>query len=156
LLKFKPENGEVKFEEVWAAQKISPASWLLSPVQVGEHVYLCTSHGALTCLEFATGKVLGTHRVDRFGQFSMTYADERFYVRGMTGLVGLLEASPNSLRLCGSFDPPRPSPSERTGVFPVVSDGRLYLRDMDWLLCYDVKDPAKSRRGPRPAFVPSP
>jgi len=156
LLKFKPENSDVKIEEVWATQKLSPASWLLSPVRVGEHVYFCTSNGCVTCLEFATGKVLATHRLDRFGQFSMTYADSRLYVRGMTGLVGLLEASPDGFHVRGSFDPPRPSPSERTGVFPVISDGRLYLRDMDWLLCYDVKVPAKRRRGPRPAYVPSP
>jgi hypothetical protein len=156
LIKFKPENGDIKIEQVWASQKLSPASWLLSPVRVGEHVYLCTSNGALTCLEFATGKVLATDRLNHFVQFSMTYADSRFYVRGMSGMVGLLEASPDGFHLRGSFDPPRPAPSERTGVFPVISDGRLYLRDMDWLLCYDVKDPAKRRRGPRPAYVPSP
>lgn len=154
LLRFKPERGSVSVEEVWATQKQSPASWLLGPIRVGEHVYLCTSNGLLTNLEFATGKVLA--RDSRFGQFSMTYADSRFYVRGMTGLVGLVEASPGGVGVRGSFDPPRPSPSERTGVFPVVSDGRLYLRDMDWLLCYDVKDPSQRRRGPRPSYVPSP
>jgi tRNA G37 N-methylase Trm5 len=43
------------------------------------------------------------------------------------------------------------------GVFPVVAGGRLYLRDMDVLLCHDVKEPKRARRrGPRPVFVPSP
>src|SRR5207249_127600 len=43
---------------------------------------------------------------------------------------------------------------------PVVSGGRLYLRDMDTLLCYDVAEPERPARRKKAAdagvFVPTP
>jgi outer membrane protein assembly factor BamB/precorrin-6B methylase 2 len=156
LLKLNAEHGAIKFEKVWSAEK-SPAAWLLSPVLIGDHVYFCLSTGALICIDLKTGKVAAEERLDLGArQCSLTWADGRLYLRTMTGKAALVEASPAGFQLRGAFDPPHPPAKEASGVFPVVAGGRLYLRDMDWLLCYDIKDPAARRRGPRPPFVPSP
>lgn len=39
----------------------------------------------------------------------------------------------------GRFDPPIRS-GKATRAYPVVTGGRLYLRDHDLLLCYDVRE----------------
>jgi hypothetical protein len=59
------------------------------------------------------------------------------------GEVGLVEPSGDAYREKGRFTPPgRPSrsqPMEKGWAYPVVADGRLYLRDHDQLWCYDVR-----------------
>ena len=34
------------------------------------------------------------------------------------------------------------SPMEKAWCYPVIADGRLYIRDTECLWCYDVKDSA--------------
>jgi len=52
--------------------------------------------------------------------------------------VILLEANPKECVVCGRFNQP-----DRQGApawqHPVIANGKLYLRDQDILLCYDVK-----------------
>src|SRR5262249_40018607 len=140
-------------EELWR-QKTRFPPWLGSPVLVGEHVYSLQVGGDPICLEFGTGKISAPGS-PRPGRASFTYADSHLYLRCETGQAVLVAASPDRFEIKGSFMPPRPSPTELSGVFPVIAGGRLYLRDMDVLLCYDVKD-RKAARGPRPIYVPSP
>ena len=47
-----------------------------------------------------------------------------------------------------------PSTKDPTWTFPVVSNGRLYLRDQDVLSCYDLR--AEKPRKPNVIFVPTP
>jgi outer membrane protein assembly factor BamB len=104
-------------------------------VLVGDHLY-GFDESNLTCLEWATGNVKWFNR--SVGKGSVTYADGHLYARGERGPVALVEANPAAYVEKGRFDQP-----ERTGKaawsHPVVSGGRLYLRDQDVLLCYDVK-----------------
>ncbi|MBI3694195.1 MAG: hypothetical protein HY238_05065 [Acidobacteria bacterium] len=36
---------------------------------------------------------------------------------------------------------PKHAEREKAWAYPVVANGRLYIRDRDRLWCYDVKDP---------------
>jgi outer membrane protein assembly factor BamB len=104
-------------------------------VLVGDHLY-GADEGALKCLDFKTGAVAWQNKC--VGKGSITYADGRLVVRGERGPVALVEATPEGYREKGRFD--QPDRSERKSwPHPVVFGGRLYLRDMDVLLCYDVK-----------------
>src|SRR5512140_2966678 len=61
----------------------------------------------------------------------------------------LVEATPRAYVEKGSFQ--IPAPEEVSGVtFPVVANGRLYLRDNSRLFCYDVRANALSK----PAVAP--
>ena len=51
----------------------------------------------------------------------------------------LVEASPEGHRETRRFTQPARS-GEQAGAYPALSAGRLYLRDMDVLLCYDVRE----------------
>jgi outer membrane protein assembly factor BamB len=92
------------------------------------------SNAILTCLEAATGKVQWRDR--SVGKGSLTYADGRLYLLGESDTVGLVDASPAGYVERGRFqitDQGWPS-----WAHPVVSGGRLYLRNQGVLTVYDV------------------
>ena len=90
----------------------------------------------LTCLGFKTGAVKWSNR--SVGKGSVTYADGHLYARSERGPVALVEATPNGYVEKGRFEQPDRS-GKTTWPYPVVANGRLYLRDHDTLLCYNVK-----------------
>jgi outer membrane protein assembly factor BamB len=93
------------------------------------------SNAILTCLEFATGKVMWRHR--SVGKGSLTYADGRLYLLGEDNVVGLAAASPAGYTEYGRFriaDQGLPSWSH-----PVVSGGTLYIRNQATLAAYDIR-----------------
>lgn len=98
--------------------------------------YLYGSNGGiLTCLQLVNGRVKWRQRT---GKGSLTYADGRIYFRSESGPVTLLEATADGYREHGKFRQPDRS-RKPSWPHPVVADGKLFLRDMDVLLCYDVK-----------------
>ncbi len=106
-------------------------------IRVGDYLYgFDESNRALTCLNFKTGEVKWSDR--SVGKGSLTYADGNLYARSERGPVALVEATPTGYVEKGRFEQP-----ERSGAnawaHPVVANGKLYLRDQDILLCYDVK-----------------
>jgi outer membrane protein assembly factor BamB len=88
-----------------------------------------------TCLELETGKVKWQNR--SVGKGSVTFADGRIYLRSETGPIALIEPNGEAYREKGRFNQP-----DRSGAsawsHPVVAAGKLFLRDQDLLLCYDV------------------
>ena len=76
----------------------------------------------------------------KIGKGSLVYADGLLYLRAESGRgsVAIIEASPEGYREWGRFDPPLRSDLNSWSP-PVVSGGRLYLRDQDVLPCYDVR-----------------
>lgn len=104
-------------------------------VLVGDYLY-GFDNSTLTCLEFKTGKVMWANR--SVGKGSLIAADGLLYCRGERGPVALVEATPKEYTEKARFEQP-----ERSGApawaYPLISDGKLYLRDQDVLLCYSVK-----------------
>lgn len=91
---------------------------------------------ALKCIDLRTGKEKWKNR--SVGKGSLTYADGHLYLRSERGPVALAVASPDGYDEKGKFEPPTPS-GKPSWSHPVVCGGRLFLRDMDTLLVYDVK-----------------
>jgi outer membrane protein assembly factor BamB len=89
----------------------------------------------LTCLDFATGNVMWRDR--SVGKGSVTYADGHLYIQGENNMVGLAEATSSGYRETGRFG--IPDKGQMSWAHPVISDGRLYVRNQDTLLVYDVK-----------------
>jgi len=104
-------------------------------VLVGDHLY-GFDNANLTCLNFLTGELAWSNR--SVGKGSVAYADGHLYARSERGAVALVEATPKAYVEKGRFTPP-----DLSGAFtwphPVVAGGRLYLRDQNVLLCYDIK-----------------
>ena len=109
-------------------------------VIVGDCLY-GTSAEAMLCMEFSTGKVKWEERA--LGAASLCCADGRLYLHGENGDVALVEPSPDSYREKGRFTPPdqpkKANAMEKAWAYPVIANGRLYLRDHGTLWCYGVK-----------------
>jgi outer membrane protein assembly factor BamB len=98
------------------------------------HVY-GSSNAILTCLDWMTGASKWKDR--GVGKGSLTYADGMLYLFGENNTVGLAEATPEGYREKGRFsveDQGRPS-----WAHPVVAGGKLYIRNQDYLNCYEIK-----------------
>jgi outer membrane protein assembly factor BamB len=104
-------------------------------VLVGDNLYGFDGSN-LTCLNWKTGEVAWSDR--SVGKGSLVCADGHLYVRSERGTVALVEATPSGYVEKSRFEQPERS-REPAWAHPVVTGGRLYLRDQDFLFCYDVK-----------------
>jgi outer membrane protein assembly factor BamB len=137
LVKLIVDKGEVTAEPVYFDKKL-PTS-IGGSVQLGEYLY-GTNSQSLVCVEFATGKIKWQDRC--VGAGALCYADGRLYIHGEKGDVALVEATPDAYHEKGRFTPPdQPNRgNNQAWAYPVVANGRLYIRDIGTLWCYDVKE----------------
>lgn len=106
-------------------------------VAVDGTVYGSSDPGVLVSLDAATGRVNWRDR--SVGKGAITYADGHLYVRSEKGDVALVKATPAGYQEVGRFSQPNRS-GRPAWPHPVVVDGRLYLRDWDSLIAFDVKE----------------
>ena len=101
------------------------------------HVYM-TGERSLFCVDLKTGKIAWENR--SVGKGSVTFVDDHLIVRSETGdgAIALIEATPLEYREKGRFDQPDRS-DKNSWTYPVVVDGKMYLRDQNVLLCYELK-----------------
>jgi outer membrane protein assembly factor BamB len=133
------KNGRFEVEELFFEAKMPAA--IGGSIIVGDSLFGTTGQ-AMLCVDFETGKIRWEERA--LGAASMCYADGRLYLHGENGVVALVEPSSEAYQEKGRFSPPgrpsRISPMEKAWAYPVVAGGRLYIRDMDTLWCYDVRE----------------
>lgn len=106
-----------------------------SSVVVGEALYGFSS-SILTALNFATGERLWRNR--SVGKGSLVYADNRLYLYGENGTVALADAAPDAYRERGRFSI-ETSTSNPAWSHPIITNGKLIIRDQDNIYAYDVK-----------------
>ncbi len=112
-------------------------------ILLNDHVYGYSDGLGLTCQDFKTGAEVWSEK-KAVQKGSISYADGMFYLlEEGSGNVVLIEASPSAYTEKGRFklDPQTTirSPSGHIWTHPVISNGRLYLRDQDLIFCYAVK-----------------
>jgi outer membrane protein assembly factor BamB len=135
-----PDGYELAAEEVWHKSANELRNHHGGVVLVGDYLYggHGQNQGFPFCVNFLTGEsVWPRKRGPGDGSAAVTYADGRLYFRYQDGTMALLAADPKDFKVISTFKIPdgkRPSWSH-----PVVAGGRLYLRDKDRLLCFDVR-----------------
>lgn len=137
LFKVSKSGGAFSAEEVYANKVM--VNHHGGVVLVGEHLYGYSDGKGWVCQEFKSGNSLWEEK-SKLGKGSISYADGHLYLRseGGRGTVVLIEASPQGFKEKGRFDQPQRS-DRNSWAHPVITNGKLYLRDADVLLCYDVK-----------------
>jgi outer membrane protein assembly factor BamB len=111
-------------------------------VLVGGHLYGHSDGAGWVCQELATGKEVWSHK--GFGKGAVHYADGMLYcLDERSGDVALVEANTQGWKEVARFKlaPLSEKRSRQGGIWPhpVVVNGRLYLRDQEYLHCFDVK-----------------
>ena len=137
LFKITPDSGKFSAEQVYANKVM--VNHHGGVIKIGDYVYGYSEGKGWTCQDFKSGEAKWQEK-EKLGKGSLVYADARFYLRqeDKKGSVALIEASPDGYKEHGRFDQPERS-DKNSWPHPVVAGGRLYLRDQDLLLCYDVK-----------------
>jgi len=93
--------------------------------------------GDLVCLDLKTGKFQwGPIKGLGKGSACVTFVDGHLIIRYQDGLVALVEATPKEFHLQGTFTPK--FQEKESWAYPVISAGRLYLREQDKLMCYQL------------------
>ena len=135
LVKVTASQGEWTTEPVYFSAKL-PTS-IGGAVEIGGYLYGTTGQ-ALLCVEFATGKVKWSDR--SVGAASICYADGCLYLHSERGDLALVEANPEAYHELGRFSlPDQPERgASKAWSYPVVANGRLYVRDLGSLWCYQV------------------
>jgi outer membrane protein assembly factor BamB len=112
-------------------------------ILLGDHVYGYSDGSGWICQDFESGEEVWSER-EALGKGAIAYADGRFYcLDEATGTLALIEASPDGWREHGRFTlAPQTgmrAPQGRIWTHPVISHGKLYLRDQDLIHCYDIR-----------------
>jgi outer membrane protein assembly factor BamB len=145
LVKLTKDDQGVKAEEVYFTKKMQNHHGCM--ILLDGSLYGANGGnegGFLDCLDFKTGEVKWDEKdkPDRKGvkKGSVAFADGRIYYREEDGAMILFEPSPKEYIERSRFQQPERSRA-KAWSHPVIANGKLYLRDQDVLLCYDVKDP---------------
>ena len=110
-------------------------------ILVGEHLYLGHGHnnGFPACIDLKSGDLkweIG--RGPGAGSAAITYADGHLYFRYENHVMALFKTNPEKLELVGQFQ--IDSSNGKSWPHPVILNGKLYLRDQDELLCYNISN----------------
>lgn len=142
LVRLKLDGAGVAAEQVYFTRGLP--NGIGGAVLVGENLYGTEVGQKLLAVDFLTGKI--KWQADDFGWASLASADGLLFIHGTNGDVALVEATPEAFREKGRFTPPTQPAHGQTGPFaemafayPVIANGRLYIRDLGTLWVYDIK-----------------
>lgn len=141
LVKLVKKGGSIQCEEQYFIPPDKAQNHHGQMILKDGYVYFGSKHGQgfPICIEMLTGKIVwgGDQRGVGNGSAAITCADGQLVFRYQSGEVALIEATPDGYRLHGSFKPPHVTAP--CWSHPVIVGGRMYLRDNDNLMCYDVR-----------------
>jgi outer membrane protein assembly factor BamB len=132
LMSLMAQNGEVRAQEVYFTRDMQNHHG--GVIVIGSTLY-GFHNSIMAALDLPTGKSLWRHR--SVGKGAITYADGLFYILSENHVMGLAEATPAGYRERGRF--PITDQGWPSWAHPVVSGGRLYIRNQGTLLAYDVR-----------------
>lgn len=111
-------------------------------ILVGQHLYGHSDGAGWICQDFRTGREIWSER-NKLGKGAIACADGQLYLLSEEGDVVLIDASPTGWKEHGRFrlepQTTQRSPQGRIWVHPVISHGRMYLRDQELLFSFDVR-----------------
>ena len=138
LFKITADHGKFSAKQVYANKVMTNHHG--GVVLVGKYLYGFSDGKGWTCQDFQTGKDVWRQQ-GKLGKGSLVYADGLLYLRAEAGkgTVAIIEATADGYKELSRFDPPDRS-DKNSWPHPVVTGGRLYLRDQDVLQCYDVRE----------------
>jgi len=137
LFKVTEASGTCSVQQVYANKVM--ANHHGGVVKVGDFVYGYSEGKGWTCQDFKTGAAKWQDK-EKLGKGSITCADGRLYLRqeDKTGTIALIEPSPDGYKEHGRFNPPNRT-DKQSWPHLVIAGGRLYVRDQDSLLCYNIQ-----------------
>ena len=141
LVHLRKEGDGVAAEEKYFLEASKMQNHHGGMLLVDGHLYAGAGHnnGFPICLKLDTGATVwgGDARGPGSGSAAITGIPGHLIFRYENGVVALIKASPNGYTLESSFKPV--FQQDNSWAHPVVANGRLFLREQDHLMCYDLR-----------------
>jgi len=141
LLKLSKDGDGIGAEEQYFLKSQKLQNHHGGMVLIDGHIYCGHKHneGFPVCVRMSDGEVIwgGKTRGEGKGSAAVVAADGHLIFRYQSGQVVLIEATKDAYRIKGSFEPA--FKDRESWAHPVIANGRLYLREQDKLMCYDLK-----------------
>jgi outer membrane protein assembly factor BamB len=142
LLKIEKNGSKFKATPIYSKKEIGSRQG--GVILINGSVYGPHEDRAWMCQDFATGAIKWESNRRAIGIGPLVYADGRLYlVSEGKGEVVMIEASPSAYKQLAKFELPEQSklrrPRGKVWTHPVISDGKLYLRDQELIFCYQIK-----------------
>jgi outer membrane protein assembly factor BamB len=143
LIKLAPVGETIRVEKIYSNKNIVNRQGGM--ILLNEHLYGYSENKGLICADFKTAKTIWTERRKLDTDGSVTFADGLLYCLGeKNATIVLVAPSPTKWKEEGRAKIPMESElrqsSGRVWTHPVIANGRLYVRDQEFLFCYDLKD----------------
>ena len=139
LVKLEKDGDGVKASEVYFLSADELQNHHGGMVLVDGYVYCGHKQngGELVCIDLKTGKFAwGPIKGIGKKSASLIYADGHLIIRYQDGTLAMVAATPKEFKLEGTF---KPAFQEKDSwAHPAVAGGRLYLREQDKLMCYQL------------------
>ena len=137
MFRIRAGKDSIQFDKVWEAPLDNCHGGL---VVSGDRLY-GSGYRRLkdwVCIDAASGRIL--YATDELPKGAVLLADGRLYALSENGLLSLLKPADDGFQIEGQL---RIGEGKRKDVWahPVISEGRLYVRDMGQMWCYDIKAP---------------
>jgi outer membrane protein assembly factor BamB len=134
-------NSDNTTEDVWVNKEMKNHHG--GVIKVGDYLYGFSDGAGLICQEWKTGNMVWNEKGQFTSKGSVHIADGNLYALNEDdGTLTLAEATPKGFSQKGQFklDPQSPNrnPKGKVWTHPLVLDGKLYLRDQEFIVCYDV------------------
>jgi outer membrane protein assembly factor BamB len=130
LLKIESDGGRFEARPVYSGNQLR--SHFASPVRYHDLLF-GFDESSLVCLGLRSGEIRWSK--SGFQKGSLLLVDHYLLALGETGKLALLEAAPDEPDSLASAQPLRGT----CWTMPVLSDGRLFLRDLKQALCLDLR-----------------
>ncbi len=143
LVELSVTGGKVQANEVYANKNMQNHHG--GVVHVGDNIFGLKKGGGWVCQDFKTGEVKWNERLSGDGSASVAFADNRLYVYGDgTSTCYLVEPSDTEWVERGKLVLPEQTQMDRKQgkiwAHPVIAEGKLFLRDMDLIYAFDIKN----------------
>lgn len=140
LLKLAKNGNDVKADEVYFLKAGDFENHHGGMIRIGKYIFGGHGHnnGFPMCLDMLTGdRKWEKGRGAGTGSAAVLYADGHLYFRYEDGEMALIKADPEKYELVSHFK--LASVKGKSWPHPVIVDGKLFIRDQETLLCYDIK-----------------
>jgi outer membrane protein assembly factor BamB len=140
LLKISKQGKAFKADEVYWRSNNELQNHHGGMIALGDYVFMGHGHnkGFPVCVDLKTGQpTWGPNRGPGSDSAAVAYADGHLYFRYEDGTMALIEANPKEYKVTGKFK--IAINNGKSWPHPVIAGGKLYLRDQNELICYNIK-----------------
>lgn len=133
------EAGVDDYKILWTNKEF--AAQHSDPIRIDGYIYGYSGESArpkgdFMCIELSTGEIKWSTK--EMGQGTTTFVDGHLICQDLKGNLYLIDPDPKVFKKVGEMKNAIPEVRHLAWTVPVVANGKLYLRYLQHLICYDL------------------